>query len=679
LQIFLSVKELGLKYPNSISNGYNNQHLRGVTMENLTENQEKAAELLKRFDPESKIYWDDRMKIPKFIKGKLSKPSSENPKTIACTFLEDNRSLLDMQQGLDEKLEVSTQETDKNGFHHLSFHQTLSGIPVFEGSIQVHINPEGEVIAYKDNRITDVDVSLEPDVTEQSAVKTALVDLGAEKKIKESNARLSLYRNSEKKLHLVWEVRLLESGEFGSRYYYIDAHTGELLYKFAQIRNALSRKTYTAHGQYDLPGELLLEDDKMTTDDEVAVAAHEHAKTIYDYYKDTFDRDSYDNMGATIVSTVHYGQNYNNAQWGDEVRQLIFGDGDGFRFKPLAFALDIVAHEFTHAVSSNTAHFAYREESGALDESFADIFGILISNGDPITNWEIGEEVYTPGFKGDALRDLSDPIKYGQPDHIDNCMHLNSGELPDLNKNDNGYVHVNNGVPNKVAYLIIEGGTHNGIPIAGIGRKKAEQIYYLALTAYLSSSTLSRWTFEEARMALLNACRQLYGDNGIEYTAIKNAWAAVGIGQPAGDLLVVEKEVSPNFLIPDHDPKGIQSSIYVSEESHIKDIRVYVNIIHPRVRELKISLISPSGENFVLHDRMGISEKNIIRTYNLISVPNLKTLIGSQIHGEWILTVSDLVKGDAGSLSKWGLKFLVQKAEKKELKTEVSPIFQVTD
>ncbi|MHC1754042.1 MAG: M4 family metallopeptidase [Methanosarcina sp.] len=644
----------------------------------LTENQEKTVESLKSLDPESEFFWDEKNKIPKFVKGKLSTPSHENPELIARRFLAETRGLLDMPGELDEQLEVSALETDNKGFHHVSFYQILNGLPVFEGSVQVHINSRGEVVAYKDYRVTDIGISLEPEIKEQSAVEIALKDIGTKVNVEKTEAKLLLYRDQKKQLHLAWEVELLVAGELGARYYFIDAHTGQLLYKFAQIRNLLFRKTYTAHNEAVLPGELLLEDEQ-TTSDEVALSAHEKVALAYEYYRDLFGRDSFDGEGAKLVSTVHFRQNYNNASWSDYYKQLIFGDGDGFRWKPLAFVLDIVAHEFTHAVSSHTARFVYSEEAGALDESFADVFAVLISNGDPIMDWEIGEGVYTPNYTGDALRDLSTPSKYGQPDHMDNFIHLDPGELPDPDKNDNGYLHYNSGIPNKVAHLIIEGGTHYGIPVEGISRQKAEQIYYLALSAYLNSSTPSRWTFEQARYALLNACRQLYGDQGSEYASIKNAWASVGIGQPTGNLLIIEKEIIQNMRIPDSDPEGIKSSINVPEAGLVKDIRVYVNITHPRSRELRVTLISPAGEHIVLHDRNPGSGKNIVTTYNSGSIPKLRACIGDQIQGDWILNVSDLAKDDTGSLSQWGLKFLVEKAEKKQITQETIPGIQVPD
>ena len=106
--------------------------------------------------------------------------------------------------------------------------------------------------------------------------------------------------------------------------------------------------------------------------------------------------------------------------------------------------------------------------------------------------------------------------------NMDDFIHLKEGELPDPNKNDNGYVHYNSGIPNKAAHLIVEGGTFHGITVEGIGRSKAEQIYYLALTVYLSSSTRSRWTFQQARYAALNACR--HPPTGLASGAPRSRW-----------------------------------------------------------------------------------------------------------------------------------------------------------
>ena len=262
--------------------------------------------------------------------------------------------------------------------------------------------------------------------------------------------------------------------------------------------------------------------------------AHTNALKVYDYYKNNFDRDSFDGNGAILRSTVHYGNRYNNAFWLSNLAQMVYGDGDGIIFSPLSGALDIVAHELTHAVTSQTARFIYAEQSGALDESFADFFAIMATNSDTISDWRLGEHVYTPGRPGDALRDISTPPEFNQPDHTDDQRLLSEGELPSRN-NDNGYVHTNSGIPNKAGYLMVAGGTHHEITVEALGKEPAQQIMYLALTVYLESSIDSRWSFNQARIATIDACQQLYPGDFSKLSSVMNAWAAVGVGDRAPD------------------------------------------------------------------------------------------------------------------------------------------------
>ncbi|TGU90758.1 peptidase M4 family protein, partial [Mesorhizobium sp. M00.F.Ca.ET.186.01.1.1] len=168
-------------------------------------------------------------------------------------------------------------------------------------------------------------------------------------------------------------------------------------------------ETYTAKNRSTLPGTLMSDSDNNWTDG-AAVDAHAYAQQVYDYYKNVHNRNSYDNKGALIRSTVHYGNNYNNAFWNGS--QMVYGDGDGSTFISLSGGLDVVAHELTHAVTEKTAGLVYQYESGALNESLSDIFGAMIDDDD----WLMGEDIYTPGTNGDALRSLEDPTEYGDPD-----------------------------------------------------------------------------------------------------------------------------------------------------------------------------------------------------------------------------------------------------------------------
>lgn len=181
---------------------------------------------------------------------------------------------------------------------------------------------------------------------------------------------------------------------------------------------------------------------------------------------------------------------------------MIYGDGDGQTFKALSGANDIIAHELTHAVTERTSNLKYQDQSGALNESFSDVFGYFVDPDD----WLMGEDVYTPGTEGDGLRSLKDPERYNQPAHM---YQYQSGSQ------DNGGVHTNSGIPNKAAYLTIN----------EIGKDKAEQIYYLALTQYLTQNS----EFSDAKTALKEAANKLYGDNSAEADAIDKAWTEVGV------------------------------------------------------------------------------------------------------------------------------------------------------
>ena len=182
-----------------------------------------------------------------------------------------------------------------------------------------------------------------------------------------------------------------------------------------------------------------------------------------------------------------------------------------------------------HGVTQFTSNLVYQDESGALNESMSDIFAALI---DP--DWQIGEDVYTPGTGGDALRDLSDPTCCNQPDHYDDLVTPDAGgsaldqACNAATSQDNGCVHYNSGIPNKAAYLMSAGGTFHDVSVTGMGNDDMGDIWYLAETTYLMSSD----DFADARQATIDAATALYGAADARVLAVRNAWAAVGVGLP---------------------------------------------------------------------------------------------------------------------------------------------------
>ena len=265
------------------------------------------------------------------------------------------------------------------------------------------------------------------------------------------------------------------------------------------------------------PGTLWLDADNVLNAafDAPAVDAHAYAAQTFDYYKNVHGRSSYDGNGAQLISTVHYGRNYNNAFWSGS--QMVYGDGDGSTFIPLSGALDVIAHELTHAVTDTTADLVYQNESGAINESMSDIFGTLTEfhfNNNP--DWLIGEDIYTPGTAGDALRSMADPTLQGDPDHY-SVRYTGTGDY--------GGVHINSGISNKAAYLLSNGGTHYGVSVAGIGNDKTGKIFYRTLTQYLTPNS----TFSQYRVASVQAATDLYGASSSEVSSVKAAFTAVGV------------------------------------------------------------------------------------------------------------------------------------------------------
>jgi hypothetical protein len=284
-------------------------------------------------------------------------------------------------------------------------------------------------------------------------------------------------------------------------------------YSLTDLTKGATIYTYTMNNSTNdanLPGTLVTDTDTNFNSvvQGAAVDAHYNLGLVYEYYKNNFNRNSYDNAGAALKSAVHYGSSYNNAYW-DGV-EMVYGDGDGTTFKALSAALDVVGHEYTHAVTEKTANLEYRSQSGALNESMSDIFGYLIEG--VVSDYQMGEDCYTPNTPGDALRDLRTPTLYDQPDNMSGYV-----TLPETENGDWGGVHTNSGITNKAFYLLASTINDNS---------KTSKIYYRALTTYLTPTS----QFADARTSLLQSATDLYAANGSEYNAIASAFTQVGIG-----------------------------------------------------------------------------------------------------------------------------------------------------
>ncbi|MBL7979249.1 MAG: M4 family metallopeptidase [Bacteroidetes Order II. Incertae sedis bacterium] len=295
------------------------------------------------------------------------------------------------------------------------------------------------------------------------------------------------------------------------------AHTDGQFYMFWDLSNLSNDFAFNPASLWAKGGSVIL--DATNTDnikfhikssaqhnwaDASAVSAHYNGNITYQYYETKHNRKAINGADKTIWSVVNVtdgGRTMENAYWNGSF--IAYGNGGSF-FKPLAGSLDVAAHEMTHGVIQHSADLEYQGQSGALNESFADVFAMMIDR----SNFLIGETVIRTG-KGVALRDMANPANPGvlDPQPASMSQYNNTEE-------DNGGVHINSGIPNRAAYLIVN----------AIGHDKAEKIYYRALTKYLTRNS----QFIDARNALEQSARDLYGE-GAEAAAVKTAFDTVGI------------------------------------------------------------------------------------------------------------------------------------------------------
>ncbi|WP_086669196.1 M4 family metallopeptidase [Lentzea kentuckyensis] len=256
--------------------------------------------------------------------------------------------------------------------------------------------------------------------------------------------------------------------------------------------------------------------------DQAVNDAFDNADKTYDFYRDVLGRHSVDGNGAKLVSTVHYRSGFDNAFW--EGTQMVYGDGSGKIFKVGSLAADtsVVAHEITHGVIEFSAGLVYSKQSGALNESWADVFGSVIKQHTlqqtaDEADWLIGAGILGTQLQGEALRSMKKPGTAHnfdrQPGHMNDFVVLPDDLDP---RNDHGGVHINSGIPNKAFFLVATG-------IGGQSWDKPAKIWYDALTTRLRRNS----QFKDAADATVASARELYGEQ--EASIVRSAWQEVGV------------------------------------------------------------------------------------------------------------------------------------------------------
>jgi Zn-dependent metalloprotease len=286
------------------------------------------------------------------------------------------------------------------------------------------------------------------------------------------------------------------------------------------------RIVYDAKNGSTLPGTIARKEGDGPVADVAVNEAYDGSGITYDLYKNIYSRDSIDNNGMRLDSTVHYKKDYDNAFWDGE--QMVYGDGDGELFNRFTIAIDVIGHELTHGVTQFEAKLVYSQQPGALNESMSDVFGSLVkqyslNQGAAEADWLIGAGLLAAGVNGVALRSMKapgtaydDPVlgKDPQPGHMNDYVNTSS---------DNGGVHINSGIPNRAFYVV-------ATQLGGKAWEKAGQIWYVTLRDKLTSGS----NFQTCANQTFQVAGTLFGAGSLEQQAVKFGWSEVGIDVEGG-------------------------------------------------------------------------------------------------------------------------------------------------
>ncbi len=405
------------------------------------------------------------------------------------------------------------------GSQHFYYGQNINGIPVYGANVNMHVN-DNQVYAF-DGSVTTDSTFPTANITEEQAQEIAL-----NKAKQETNNQISLYiYQAEKTIinelilgisqddsnHLtlnVWIRSEDNSINIFSKKYFVDLADGKIIYQEEKLIKVLDREIKKCKNQNDC--QMLRKEGQDAVTDAEANQTYDILGKTYNFYFDSFNRDSFDGNGAKLVGVIHLeDQSCPNAFADPATNWIFLCDG--------MYAEDVITHELTHLVTGN--RLVYNHQSGAMNESISDIFATGVDN-----DWTMGEDT-TLG----VIRYMDDPTKstkYGpsQPDRLFS---------PNYNckAQDNGGVHVNNGILNKTFYLMSEGGIFNGCTLQAIGKTKAHQIFYRALLTYATPTA----NYGNMYDYINRACNDLYGESSIDCFNVKSVMQATEMDQqPAG-------------------------------------------------------------------------------------------------------------------------------------------------
>lgn len=519
----------------------------------------------------SEVRFDQRTDAPLYMEF------TSGSNITAADGINGLSSILRMKSG--DSWQLIRNDKDNLGFTHSRYQQYYQNIKVITGEYILH-EKGNRLVAANGVFYNKLTLSTTASITSLQALDQAKKDIGASKylwecseaeqialtgKVYTPNAELtilpSINGDKKQKAVLCWKLDVYATTPHERYNVYVDANSGAVVFKENRICtittngtavtkysgvqtigvDSLSPTSYRLREysrgsgvetynmlkgtNYGNAVDFTDTDNywnTTTNQDDAALDAHFGAEKTYDYYLNIHNRNSYDNLGSVLKSYVHYSNSYNNAFWNGSV--MTYGDGNGTSFSPLT-ELDIAAHELSHGVTEFTSNLIYSYESGALNESFSDIFGVSVDfYTNPLNaNWIIGDKSYTPATPGDGIRYMNNPNLEGDPDtYLGTNWYTGTG--------DNGGVHYNSGVQNFWYYLLSTGGSGTNdkgfvYNVSGIGINDARLVAYRNNCYYLTSGA----QYADAAYYAIKSANDIFGNCSFKSQQVKNAWDAVGV------------------------------------------------------------------------------------------------------------------------------------------------------
>lgn len=460
-------------------------------------------------------------------------------------------------ENVDTELKEVSATRDAHGNEHIVFAQSYEGIPVFGGELRAHFDGSGEMSIVNGTFVSKLRVNTTPSVSRADAAARAVRTVLSQQFMKSDPAgrvtdrltnfdesqyadlvavandlvifREGLIRGTPGADHLAYEIEVRNAAGSIREFVFVDAHNGKVIDQITGIHDALNRRAYDAEGAAhpgpNYPGSpFWVEGEALpTTSVEADNMIYASAET-YDLFANAFGRDSFDGLGATMDAIFNRGDGCPNASW----------NGTYISFCPGLTSDDVTGHEWAHAYTQYTNNLIYQWQSGALNESYSDIWGEIVDviNGrgtdapdamrspggcstyaggadDDSIRWLMGEDA------GGALRDMWTPTCFGDPGKVSDTEYFCSAL-------DNGGVHFNSGVPNRAFTLMVDGGSYNGATVTGIGLTKSAHVQWAAQNLLTTSSN-----FVDNADAIEAACSSLVGVDLNDLTS----------GSPSGEMI----------------------------------------------------------------------------------------------------------------------------------------------